>query len=435
VRVLAHGLGGRSDLPVPIWLAAYGGAAVLIISFIALGLFWKTPRLQGAAGGRALPEAFRRLVDSRPFRLALQAFGLIGLVALMAAGVLGPDTSSTNPAPTWFYVWFWVGLVPASVLLGPVWKLFNPLRLLARPLERFLNSGDEPPDVPARWQYIPAAVSLFAFVWVELVYDGSDLPNVVAGFVLLYSLIHVFAGANYGQKWFDTGDGFEVYSSLMARLAPLGRRDDGRLVVRDPLNGLDATASDRRLVPVIAVILGSTAFDGISRTRIWTDWSDNVSGAAYLLMGTAGLFGAIGVVWATFLVATRMSTPFLKERGTRDIEGLFIHSLIPISIGYTVAHYFSLFVFQGQAGYLLAPELVASDAVFTQTIDYTIVSPTTIAYVQVASIVLGHIMGVIAAHDRSVAVFEERNKTAAQYPLLAAMVLYTMSGIALLVGS
>jgi hypothetical protein len=26
------------------------------------------------------------------------------------------------------YILFWVGLAPASVLLGPVWKLLNPLR-------------------------------------------------------------------------------------------------------------------------------------------------------------------------------------------------------------------------------------------------------------------------------------------------------------------
>ena len=33
MRVLAHGLGGRADLPVPVWLAQYAAALVLIVSF------------------------------------------------------------------------------------------------------------------------------------------------------------------------------------------------------------------------------------------------------------------------------------------------------------------------------------------------------------------------------------------------------------------
>jgi hypothetical protein len=38
-RILAHGLGGRSDLPVPLWLAQYGAAAALLVSFTVLGVF------------------------------------------------------------------------------------------------------------------------------------------------------------------------------------------------------------------------------------------------------------------------------------------------------------------------------------------------------------------------------------------------------------
>jgi hypothetical protein len=54
--ILAHGLGSRSDLPVPLWMAQYGAATALVVSFTALGTFWPTPRLEGAAaGGRPLP--------------------------------------------------------------------------------------------------------------------------------------------------------------------------------------------------------------------------------------------------------------------------------------------------------------------------------------------------------------------------------------------
>ena len=49
-HVLAHGIGGVQDLPVPKWLFFWGGAFVLVVSFIALGALWKTPQLEQHVG-------------------------------------------------------------------------------------------------------------------------------------------------------------------------------------------------------------------------------------------------------------------------------------------------------------------------------------------------------------------------------------------------
>ena len=56
-EILAHGIGGRSDLPVPLWLAVYGGAAAVVVSFAALGAFWRRERFSGDEPGRPLPPA------------------------------------------------------------------------------------------------------------------------------------------------------------------------------------------------------------------------------------------------------------------------------------------------------------------------------------------------------------------------------------------
>jgi hypothetical protein len=45
VHLLAHGLGPIKDLPVPTWLFYWGGAAVLVVSFVALGSLWREPLL------------------------------------------------------------------------------------------------------------------------------------------------------------------------------------------------------------------------------------------------------------------------------------------------------------------------------------------------------------------------------------------------------
>src|SRR3954464_7912565 len=42
----AHGIGGASDLPIPGWLFAWGATAVLILSFVALGVLWPKARLE-----------------------------------------------------------------------------------------------------------------------------------------------------------------------------------------------------------------------------------------------------------------------------------------------------------------------------------------------------------------------------------------------------
>lgn len=67
-------------------------------------------------------------------------------------------------------------------------------------------------------------------------------------------------------------------------------------------------------------------------------------------------------------------------------------------------------------------------------ISYTAVSQA-IALVQVAAIVTGHVAGVVAAHDRAVGLFPPGDTARAQYRLVTVMVLYTIGGIALLIGA
>jgi hypothetical protein len=443
MTVLAHGIGGRSDLPVPLWLAVYGAAAAVLISFFAVVAFWTGPKLRGAQAGRPLPAAVQRLADAAGTRAALRAVGLILAAITLVAAWFGPPESAHNPAPTWFYVWFWVGLAVTSALLGPVWRLLNPLRSIAAAVQavagRWIERWIGQVKLPEAVGYWPAVGSLFAFLWLELVYDHADAPRVVAAFLTGYGLVHVAGGVVYGQRWFDRGDGFEAYSTLLGHLAPFGRRADGRLVLRNPLDGLAALRPAPGLVATVAVLLGSTAFDGLTRTRVWNDITANVERPMYLAVGTAGLVLAIYFVFGTYTAATAVMRRYAPADLAAGIPARFVHSLIPIAFGYMVAHYFSFAVFQGQVGYLLATDPLGRGwdllGASGRSIDYTVVSPRTIALVQVAAIVTGHVTGVVAAHDRAVATFPRRHLRAAQYPLLIVMVAYTMGGIALLVGS
>jgi hypothetical protein len=438
MRLLAHGLGGRADLPVPVWMAQYAAALVLIVTFFMLARFWESPRLQEPYRGRPLPTGLQRLIDAPAFRLVLRLIGLAVLLIAIVVAAFGTASSATNPAPTWLYVWFWVGIVPLSLLFGPVLRAFSPLRLITQGIAR-LSGRRDPEDFRALPDWLgfwPAAAGLLIFTWLELVYR----PQNVLAFIVLYCLVELAAAAVYGTRWYAHGDPFEVYSTLVGRLSPFGRRpEDGRLVLRNPLAGLASVPVEPGIVAVICVLLGSTAFDGLSRTQWWQGLSSQVTGPAYVLLGTAGLLVMVGLVSGAYLAATRQN-PWARRGLKVAVERRFVHSLLPIAVGYTVAHYFSLVVFQGQAGYQLASDPLGRgwDLFGTagQQINYRLVATTTIAIVQVVAILTGHVLGVFIAHDRAIADYtRSRQRLRAQYPLLVVMVTYTLGGIALLLGA
>lgn len=429
--VLAHGLSGRSDLPVPLWTAVYGAVAALLFSFAALILFWHTAKFEDD-GGIPLPGGLQSLLNSKALVWLGKLIGLVLFVVLLSTAWLGSPIATKNPAPAWLYVWLWCGIVPMSLFFGPIVRAINPLRTIAGLITR----GEGEP-IPANWGLYPAALSIFAFVWLELVMIDPSDPRHVAVWMTVYSIIHIALGARYGQKWFSQGEGFEVYATLIASVSPLGKLPDGTWVLRNPLRGLAHIPRVPGLVAVVCVLLGSTAFDGITRTGFWKSWTRDFHGVSYLGSGTLGLVVAICLVMGIYLAAMRMTQPWLPDRPNLATD--FVHSLVPIAMGYTIAHYFSFVIFDGQLGFIAASDPYAKGwdlfGTADSKINYGLVTITTIAIVQVAAIALGHIAGVFVAHDRAVALFPKRYHQLAQYPLLAAMVSFTMAGIALVVGS
>ena len=105
----------------------------------------------------------------------------------------------------------------------------------------------------------------------------------------------------------------------------------------------------------------------------------------------------------------------------------FVGSLVPIGFAYLVAHYFSLFVLQGQYVFPLASDPFHYGWDLFGTKDYvpdlTILEPATIWYVQVGALVIGHVLGLVIAHDRALSLFSSvRSALRAQYAMLGLMV-------------
>ncbi|ASU81844.1 hypothetical protein CDO52_02720 [Nocardiopsis gilva YIM 90087] len=433
--VLAHGVGGREDLPLPFSYALTGAAIALVVSFAALGLLWRRPKLTGVAAGRPLPRHLASALDGPVLRWALRVLGLAVTAFVAVAAVLGRD-DALNPVPGFVYVLLWVGLVPASLLFGPVWRLLNPLRTIHRGLAFLLRT---PPErgvwaYPDRLGYWPAAAGLLAFTWLELVWPhSSDLASLRLWFAC-YATAQLLGALAFGDRWFERGDAFEVYSSLIGRLSPLGRRRDGRLVVRNPFDGLDGLAPMAGLAGVVAVMLGTTAYDSVSNAPWWMSFMGSAP-LPDILVGTLGLLIAVALA-AALLASGAGAAGAIGGSRFSGLPTAFAHSVVPVAVGYLVAHYFSLLLFEGQRTLILASDPLGTGADLFGTaehgVDFNVVTPATIALVQVIAVVTGHVLGVIAAHDRALRLFPARRAVASQLPLLALMVAYTVGGLTLL---
>jgi hypothetical protein len=118
------------------------------------------------------------------------------------------------------------------------------------------------------------------------------------------------------------------------------------------------------------------------------------------------------------------------------LAGSFVGSLIPIALVYAVSHYFSLLLIQGQALIPLASDPFGRGwdlfGSADRGVDLAPLSANAVWYVQVTSLVAGHVAGLALAHDRAVSRFPPDRALRTQYPLLALMVLYTVGGLWLL---
>jgi hypothetical protein len=434
----AHGaLAGRKDLPVPLWLFVFGAAAALIISFVALSALWTEPRFEDRPVRRARDSWIQSLLTNRVLEWVLRIAMLVCfLVVTMAAARRASPTETIGPIVV--YAWFWVGLAIAHAVLGNLWATLSPFDTIGRLVGFDAERGPEGHPYPPAWGRWPAAILLFGFVWIELVDPFGSFLGHLGIVIMVYTLLQIAGMQRYGRAaWLENGEAFGVYFGLIAAIAPFTRDADGRVVTRPFLAGLARVEPRPGLLAVIMVALGSTTFDGLSRSTLWTNATLTLGGAARVLVFTAGLLAVIGLVSLAYLLAMRVAARVV-DGAWHALAVRFSPSLVPIVLAYVVAHYFSFLVLEGQLGLVRLSDPFGVGWNLFGTGDWVVnlalVSPTTIWYVQVAAIVIGHIGGVILAHDRAIAMFERDEAVRTQYALLAVMVLFTASGLLILSG-
>ncbi|HEY5194855.1 MAG TPA: fenitrothion hydrolase [Solirubrobacteraceae bacterium] len=445
----AHGIVGRADLPIPVWLFSWTAAIVLVVSFVALSTLWMRPQLQ---------SEHRKRLFAMPAVLACLA-SLIGLALfalVLYSGFDGAQVWSVNFAPTFIYVIFWVGFPVASVLFGDIFRAFSPWRSFARAIRWSGRKiaprafAQSPLRYPGRLGMWPAVAVIVGFAWMELVYifPDRDQPSTLAALSLAYFVVMLAGMALFGvDEWTERADGFGAYFGLLSRMSVLCEDEHGVVYSRRPLSGLPDMPIRAGTIGLICAVIGTTTFDGFSNGGIWRANEPSLQ-SLFADLGfnqtpALELAYSLGLVLCVLLIAGIYRLGIVGVHSvshrfdTNELRHTFAHTLVPIGFAYVLAHYFSLLIWQGQAIGYLASDPLGNGANLLGTsayrIDYTIISYAAIWYVQVAALIAGHVGGLALAHDRALSIYPNQEQAIrSQYWMLAVMVAFTSFGLWLL---
>ena len=482
--VYAHGFGERTELPVPLAYFLLGSGAVVALSFVIMGVFVK-----GTAGGGTywrydlLRHGWLKLVLTSPvLGVVVKFFSVFLLVVVVATGLFGNQTPSANFAPSFVWIVWWVGMAYVAALIGNVWALTNPWKVIFGWWEWWyakLGRGKSLPparEYPEAWGMWPALVLFLAFSWLQDAFPRSATPMLVAGMAIAYSVL-TFAGmAVFGKhQWLRSGEVFSVVFSFLARFSLTEVRvvdpevckectggcqgqDDGcvdcyecfarcetrQLNLRPFAMGLSRNERvSNDMLAVVVLLLATVTFDGFSATPAWAEVQSLFLTTFPGLIGNQSINGLViadtlGVILfpvTFFLVYLLFSFLMSGSVGGRfsalELSRTFAYSLIPIALAYNISHFITLLLIQGQLIINLASDPFGFGWDIFGTAGYQvyqgIITAEILWFLSVGVVVAGHIFAVYLAHLASVRVFKDRSLAMnSQYPMLTLMVMYTV---------
>ena len=376
----------QSRLPLVVYLAGAALTVALSFAFLLIADVRADPPSTGSPG--RLPPA--------SIRYGLRAVGLIGWLWIVAQGIAGGN-SAGDVSTLFLWVYGWVGLALLSAFVGPVWHWLSPFATLfdlgSGVMRRLGIRGWDAAEYPSwlgRW---PAIAGLVFFIWVELV--GQAGPGLLFVVLVGYTAFTLAMMAQFGRDtWRANGETFSVWFGLLGRLAPLALVDVAGRVRRRPIgSGLLEGGWSTSDIVLVALGTGSILYDGLSQTTPWF----SVFGAPGTLVRTFQLAGFLGLILVAALAVSRLVGVSATGAG-----------LLPIAVGYLIAHYFTYLLIDGQRIVIAISDPLQQGANLFGTAFYepnsTFLPPGFVWTVQLAAVVGGHMLGawgghVVAARD------------------------------------
>jgi hypothetical protein len=401
----------ESRLPLVVYLAGAAAAVALSFAFVLLRDVRAEP---ASAGGQ------ERRVPAW-LRLGLRAVGLVAWIWIVVQGLFGGGAADAEVTRLFVWVYGWVGVALLCAFVGPVWRWLDPFStlhdLLSRGLRVVAVGAIEKTPLPASIGRWAAVVGFAAVVWLELVAQGGGSKTLFV-VVVGYTFFTLAMMAQFGRdEWRSRGEIFGVWFDLLGRLAPLAPVGDGDVrVVRQRSFAGGVLEPGWRIEDLVLIALGtgSILFDGLSQTAVWV-----------------GIFGVPAVPAQTLLLTVFMGTIVALALGVSRLVGVAATGagLLPIAIGYLMAHYLTYLLIEGQRIIIaISDPLKQGDDLFGTAFfqpSAAWLPPGIVWTVQLAAVVGGHMLGawgghVVAARDSAIAGLRELRMR--QLPLAAVMV-------------
>ena len=461
----AHAIGGTFQLPVPLWLYLAGAAIAVGASFLVTAMVSRRDR------GDAPSYPTRQVATgvATAARVVLRVVGLAWWYGAITVGFLVGDIS---PLPAvLFWIGVWVGLPILAVLAGNPWPSLSPFRTTFGALEwigrrlglQQMDAGLGYPAGLARW---PAVALLAAGLWAELVLPNGEVAGTVAWLLVGYTVLTLAGMGLFGQiAWLRHAELFEVELGWFGRVGPLGRRsvknelcagcgeacnparcvdcpecaaaaddDERRPELRPWIVGLtEVTRAGWSDAAFIVLALAGVSFDGLQETAFGAALLSallppiqalfGLTGTTFLLLDTLA-FAVVALAFAiaftlVVLVAHAIADPG-RRRPLAQTAGVYASTLLPIAGGYLIAHYLTLVI----QGVVWLPSMLVDPLMsLAPALDWI---PTGVVwYLSVASIVGGHVAGIVLAHRLALRDAPSR-AVVAGLPLVALMIGYTV---------
>ncbi|MGK8208182.1 hypothetical protein ACRS8P_13920 [Burkholderia cenocepacia] len=454
----AHAFGAIYTLPLPLWLYLYGCVAALVASFAVAIVVGHDRRWLGipVQRHRGTPEADERRLDRLCNRWWLRAAGVATLAIGTTCALVGSPVASANLSMTLFWVLFVLGFQYLCACFGNLYRAVNPWRTTAQLAGIATGGGKAMRHGDARGYYVAFAF-LYGLICLELFSSGS--PRELGMALLAYTAINLTGARALGSRvWFGSFEAFAVLFNIVGSLSLL-RPTHRQLAIVEPVivpcaDGGTLRAPPTGLMLCILFLLSSTAFDGFRDTRVFVDlywvhayrfltpWTGSditrsfplLQSGYHALQYVALLLSPLpfaGVLW----LACRCGKALLRTRiSSVTLAHAFSPAVIPVAVGYNVAHYFTLLASQGpDIVRLISDPLGNGWNLFGTAFHHTgtpILPADLVWHIQVAAILGGHVIGILAAHRIALRIFGT-GKTAAlsQFPTLVVMLLYTTAGL------
>jgi hypothetical protein len=419
---VAAGLtGGGTDVTVPTWLyLATGGGAVGASALLTMLV---TDRgVIGSYHDGALEASAERLLAAGS--LLFGAVGLLGLALLLVVGVVGTNIGLVSATVLVTFVGGRALLTIVAYAVGNPWPALNPWRRIAAALP---NGYEAYPQAFGSW---PAVVALLTFVWLEVIAPLTSSPIALVAVLVVYSAFTISSAVVFSpETWFRRGDPLSLWFRLYGAVAPIQRTDDG-FELRYPGSRLSEAdlVTDTSVVAFVLALVWELTYSGFIVTPAGVRTVETLVGIGVppLVVYFALLVGGFVLFWKVYWVAIDRTRERAETYLSRRHLGLrFAAPLLAIAAGYHFAHYVGFAI-------SLWPALVEALAMPlsppTNPTRYAL--PGWFGYVEIAGVLLGHVLAVWVAHTVSFDLFPGKLQAIrSQYPLVVVMIFFTMASL------